>query len=448
MQVLLIAALVGFSFFTHAHAANNQDVPAITFLHLSDGSRPSKWTESYKAVEDTWRDAYAGPLLEAISFARNPVISSELTKLLQKKTGKDYGLDIDRWYSWLWAQDLEPYEHYGDFKAKLYRLIDGRFADYFSDDHKAEIRLDEIRWGGVPQNGIPPLRNPKMLEADDADYLQDDNIVFGLKIGDSARAYPKRILAWHEMFVDTIEGEPVAGVYCTLCGSMILYKTTIGDKAYDMGTSGFLYRSNKLMFDEGTNSLWNTIWGTPSVGPLVGKGIELERLSIVTSTWGEWKKRHPDTLVLSLDTGHNRDYSEGNAYRSYFATDEIMFSVPKLDKRLKNKDEVLALIIDGKPQAFSSDFLRKNPIYHISSAKLPLVVFTDASGAHRVYHSEDVRFNSSDLVSSATDSSGQKWTITESELTTADGKALKRYPSHNAFWFGWYAANPKTTLVK
>ena len=111
-----------------------------------------------------------------------------------------------------------------------------------------------------------------MLDASEATYLGDRNIVFGIEVNGDARAYPKRILAWHEMFTDSVGGVPVAGVYCTLCGTVILYYTNLGGTQYDLGTSGFLYRSNKLMYDRATQSLWNTFSGEPVVGPLVGKG--------------------------------------------------------------------------------------------------------------------------------------------------------------------------------
>jgi len=152
---------------------------------------------------------------------------------------------------------------------------------------------------------------------------------------------------------------------------MIVYDSEFKGTHHRLGTSGFLYRSNKLMFDEETNSLWNTLQGTPVVGPLVGKGIELERFAVVTTTWGKWRKLHPDTTVLAPKTGHRRDYSEGAAYREYFATDELMFNVPKVDTRLKNKAEVLALhsrSADAPPVAISSDFLKKNPVYSITVA--------------------------------------------------------------------------------
>ena len=118
-------------------------------------------------------------------------------------------------------------------------------------------------WGGVRQDAIPPLRFPKLIDAEDATYLSNNQVVFGLMINDSARAYPKRILAWHEMVIDEVGGEPVAGVYCTLCGSMIIYKTTHRGENHELGTSGFLYRSNKLMYDKKTQSLWSTLRGNP-----------------------------------------------------------------------------------------------------------------------------------------------------------------------------------------
>jgi len=105
----------------------------------------------------------------------------------------------------------------------------------------------------------------------------------------------------------------------------ILYHTEHAGTVHELGTSGFLYRSNKLMYDRATQSLWSTLRGEPVIGPLVGQGIRLARGSVVTTTWGEWRRRHPHTSVLSIDTGHTRDYAEGAAYRDYFATDALMF---------------------------------------------------------------------------------------------------------------------------
>ena len=189
-------------------------------------------------------------------------------------------------------------------------------------------------------------------------------MIFGIEINGDVRAYPKRILAWHEMFVDTIGGESIAGVYCTLCGTVIIYDTDVDGINHEIGTSGFLYRSNKLMYDKATQSLWNTFQGKPVIGPLVGQDIKLPHRYVVTTTWGEWKRRHPDTKVLSLNTGHNRNYGEGIAYQQYFATDELMFTVPKLDKRLNNKSEILGLTFSqspDKPLAIDVNYLAEEP---------------------------------------------------------------------------------------
>ncbi|HBE68566.1 MAG TPA: hypothetical protein DDW52_10505, partial [Planctomycetaceae bacterium] len=320
-----------------------------------------------------------------------------------------------------------------------------------SNDYDASIRLDEVRWGGVRRDGIPPLKNPETVPADQANYLADSDIVFGVEFGGEARAYPKRILAWHEMVKDVVGGQSINGVYCTLCGSMIVYDTKIGDKHFELGTSGFLYRSNKLMYDHETKSMWSTISGSPVIGPLVGEDLTLKPLYVVTTTWGEWKLRHPNTDVLTLNTGHRRDYGEGVAYRKYFATDRLMFTVPKLDRRLKNKDSVFTLRIDEeKPIAISVDFLRSNTIYHHKAENLELVVLTDSGGANRAYESGGLRFKLwiDDRAIETTD--GEQFAVTEDALVSRQKKkrTLKRLPAHRAFWFGWYAAHPDTELIK
>ena len=148
---------------------------------------------------------------------------------------------------------------------------------FFPRGVQATIRLDEIDWGGVVVNGIPPLEYPETLAAAEADYLDDDHIVFGIAVNGETRAYPKRILAWHEMALDRLGGLELTIVYCTLCGTVIPYESVVDGQHIKIGTSGFLYRSNKLMFDHETRSLWNTFEGVPVVGPLVGSGLRLRQ---------------------------------------------------------------------------------------------------------------------------------------------------------------------------
>ena len=448
-KILLFSIIFGCCtlFFSHISFAE-KNIPK-TFVNLVTADDKGK-QESLEYIRENWEPSYTIMMLEVIYLTRGPAFTAEYLKLVEEKSGKKFGYNIDAWYEWVWNQESIDHEQYADFKSRLYSLIDPKFGAYFNSNYTSKIRLDEVRWGGVVQDGIPPLRDPKMISAPEAIYLDDRNIVFGLEVNGDARAYPKRIMAWHEMFVDDVGGIPVAGVYCTLCGSMILYKTMTDGVNHEIGTSGFLYRSNKLMYDKKTQSLWNTLWGRPVIGKLADEDIELERMSIVTTTWGEWKKRHPGTKVLSLNTGHRRDYGEGVAYKQYFATDELMFTVPKLDKRLKNKDEVLGLVFvehSDMPLAVSSSYLAKNPVYQSSIGDREFVILTDNSGASRVYESKGKKFTGWDGQYTVSENNNTKWILTESKLVSPEGEILYRLPAHRAFWFGWYSAYPHTKLI-
>ena len=426
-------------------------VPTDHFLTVLDNPDSRKAKDAIDYITSHWERSYEIMLLETAYYSQNHSNSQKLMALLEQKTNQRYGDDFERWFQWVWNRDRHYTPEYYTFKAALHKRIDPRFEKYFlGRAAQSTIRLDEVRWGGVLQDGIPPLRNPKMIAAAEAKYLRDSAIVFGVAVNGDVRAYPKQVLAWHELFTDEIGGIPLAGVYCTLCGTVILYKTEDRGIHHQLGTSGFLYRSNKLMYDKATQSLWSTLEGKPVIGPLVGKGITLEYLSVVTTTWGEWKKRHPNTQVLSLDTGYQRDYREGVAYKDYFATDKLMFSVPKLDARLKNKEEILAIRSADFPDenlAIRSTFLKEHPIYQDTIGTIPFTVFTDTSGAHRVFQTGEFDFKQYDGQSTAVDSNGVSWTIAEHQMVSAHGR-LARLESHNAFWFGYQAAFPNVRLIQ
>jgi hypothetical protein len=381
-------------------------------------------------------------------------IRERFIRFLEKQTRQRFGDDLNRWRLWMWRLPYDPHPDYAALKAELYGFIDIRMHEFFRPGAPAIIRLDEIDWGGVTVNGIPPLDHPKVTSVREATYLKDSNIVFGIVIGGEARAYPKRILAWHELARDRVGGSEITVVYCTLCGTVIPYESVVGGKLRILGTSGLLYRSNKLMFDEETKSLWSTLEGKPVVGPLVGSGLELRALPVVTTTWGEWRTRHPTTTVLSLDTGYDRNYSEGFAYRDYFATDRLMFQVSQTDNRLKNKAEVFVMLPESRdgqkhPVAISADYLKKNPIYHGDFAGHPIIVITTKAGSNRAYESKGIWFVKMIAEDRLQDANGRFWEVTEESLVEVEAsRMLQRIPAQRAFWFGWYAQFPHTELVK
>ena len=447
--------LVGISllfFTTTTFAQENSFSEVQYFLDLVRSADKNVHNNAFRFIEQNWKPEYEIMALEIMYFGYDSSIGAKLAILLQQKTGQTAGLDFNAWYAYLWNKEQKLLPEYGYFKSQLHKAIDPKFEHYFQGRQETSlIRFDEIRWGGVVQDGIPPLRNPEMITVDEASYLQDDNIVFGIEVNGEARAYPKRILAWHEMFTDTVQGIPLAGVYCTLCGTVILYKTEVNGVKHKMGTSGFLYRSNKVMYDEATQSLWSTLEGKPVAGPLVGQGIQMDYLSVVTSTWGEWKRRHPETTVLSLNTGHRRDYGEGIAYQNYFANDDLMFNTQRTDKRLKNKESILAIKLTGFPEeivAISTRFLNKNRIFHTTIGDKNLIVLTDKSGANRVFNANETQFKKLKSSDKVEDDSGKLWTIQENKLEATDGTVYERIHTFNAFWFGWQAAYPDTKLIK
>jgi len=470
------------------------DEPAWQAFIVAGGQDRRQSEAALEEIGSRWRDAYATMLVEVARFLPSPrgfqqtdeplpvdpdlagqdpairpapspgVLAGgsvvrradtrrRLTSFLERQTRQRFGDDLRAWRRWIWGVPYAPHVDYALFKAELYSRIDARFRAFFPAGVVATIRLDEIDWGGVAVNGIPPLRAPNTIPATEATWLRDDHIVFGVRVGGEARAYPKRILAWHEMATDRLGGVDLTIVYCTLCGTVIPYEGGVGGRRFTFGTSGLLYRSNKLMFDEETMSLWSSLEGIPVVGPLVGSGLRLPIHAVVTTTWGEWKRDHPSTTVLSLETGYERNYAEGAAYRDYFATDRLMFEVPRADTRLKNKAEVLVLRPEilgagAEPVAIAVDRLRREPVFAFDAAGRGFVVFTSRGGANMVYERGTRTFGVRSADSTVLDSKGQRWSVTADALVSADSERLARIPAHRAFWFGWVAQYPRTVLHK
>lgn len=388
----------------------------------------------------------------SVILPEEPPVRARLLRFLGRQTGQPFRNDLAAWQRWTWTLPYDPHPGYARFKGLIYRSIDPAFESFFPPGARSLIRLDEVDWGGVVVNGIPPLDYPKHIPAAQASYLGDGHVVFGISLNGESRAYPKRILAWHEMARDRVGGVELTVVYCTLCGTVIPYHSVIGDKLVRFGTSGLLYRSNKLMFDEGTRSLWSTLEGKPVIGPLVDSGLTLNPAPVVTTTWREWKREHPDTTVLSIDTGFRRDYSEGEAYRDYFSTDQLMFQVSRTDRRLKNKAEVvvmrLASVGQEVPVAIAVDLLKRQPVFHFEAAGQNFVVVTTRAGANRVYRAGDQQFDRVLPDGVVLDRRGARWRVTEDALVSQDPpeRRLPRQSAQRAFWFAWHAQFPSTVL--
>lgn len=390
---------------------------------------------------------------------------------LEILSGKKFGRDWPAWVEWYGSTDLQPPPGFTAWKGRLLGRIDSRFSDFLSENARATIRVEEIVWGGVVVDGIPALDNPRMIPASEADYLEAGEPVFGISIQDDARAYPLRILDWHEMANDVVGGIPVSLAYCTLCGAGIAYDGRAPDgTTYTFGSSGLLYRSNKLMYDRQTRTLWNQLSGEPVLGDLVPldpdtEPMRLNLLPVVLTSWETWRAQHPDTVVLDIETGYQRPYELGAAYGAYFESDETMFPVWNRDDQLPAKARVYALRVDGIPKAYPLEDLTRARVVNDTIAGQDLVLVAAAgqvevdgedrrsgratyeAGAEvRAFERAGRTFALGPSPDVLVDESGGQWQMTEEALIGPEGESLARINGHLSYWFGWYAFFPNTLV--
>ena len=529
----------------------------------------------YDAVAASGDPLYIAPLIDIAYFARSADLSRSVLSALNALTGEE--MAWKGYFEWAGANNIDLPPHYDEFKGQmLSTFVDPEFTRFFQPGvmDNANINLVEPVWGGVTVDGIPSLINSRQISPkeavdegyqfsdfcrnDDCSYPAADELVFGLSFDGDSRAYPLRLLNWHEMFNDVIgqaplyaeaageqvcnfraptpfeviarsgdgwlqiegrsagcprqgwlrakdvswiesdaaaaladlpdiaageealdsgipgqiSGKPVMLAYCTLCGAGVLYDVSIDDLAYtgiegervelgetvlEFGSSGLLMRSNKLMFDRNTDTVWNAITGEPAFGPLTTSGIVLDLLAVVVTDWTNWLAAHPDTSVLSLDTGFLRNYTNGAAYNDYFNSTELMFPSWQQDTALiENKEMVFALRLQGQakayplatiiPEGIINDRVGQTDVVIIAEATPERDFFEPGGAAVRAYSSQGLVFTAGEDSLTLISNDGRSWQIMEEALIDADGESLERIGGHLAFWFGWFGFYPDTVV--
>jgi hypothetical protein len=424
-----------------AFAAHAQPVAITGLDEAAHRALSADATERRAGVEWLLRNGDRGSIAVLIELLRwLPGDETAIVQRLEALTNAHAG---SRWFDWmLWQQDhpeVSAYPGFAGFLADLLAGIDPQFRRFVRAGVPHAIRLEEIAWGGVAVDGIPALDNPRMIAAEAATYLNPGDLVFGVGINGDARAYPLRIANWHEMVNDVVGGVPVSLAYCTLCGAGILFDGRVAgrDRPFTFGSSGLLYRSNKLMYDRQTDTLWNQFTGRPAAGPLVGSGIELTPLPVTLTTWTEWRMRHPGTRVLSLDTGFVRDYRSGAAYHDYFASSELMFPALFRDKRLSQKDLIFGVRVPGGVKAWPLADFAGGAVLNDHVGLVDVVLIGDPRGlGARAYRSDGHHFKRA-AVADELEAGGARWRVTEAALIGPAGESLPRLPGHVAYWFAW-----------
>lgn len=347
----------------------------------------------------------------------NGLLASAASQLLGKDivTLNPWGSVTDHLIAW----DVPAPPNYLPVKRAIFTSIVPGWDRIFVE---GDIDWRLVSWGGVliddrpfdttdtPCNCIPAADNPPVTSAAEATWLSDDAIVFGVAVNGEYRAYPRRIMEVREMVNDTLGGRQLGIPYCTLCGAAQAYFTDqvpAGVERPVLRTSGLLIRSNKVMYDLNTYSVFDTFLGHAVTGPLADIGLQLEQASVVTTDWGRWKAAHPETTVLveALALGRDPDFRNGRDANG------PIFPVGDVDPRLPVHEDIIGVVTaSGQPIAFqrSQAFLTLSSGRDIVVENVRLVL--DAGGVR----AEDV-----------------------------DGSDLG---SHEAFWFAWSQFHPDTAL--
>jgi hypothetical protein len=256
--------------------------------------------------------------------------------------------------------------------------VPSALQDPFGSGHPEPlVDLDEIR-GIVPPDAIPALEDPAFEPAAEVDWLAPVEPVLALEVNGDARAYPLRIMTWHELVNGTVGGVPVTVSYCPLCNSAVAYDRRVGGRILDFGTSGALFNSSLVMYDRQTESLWSHYTGEAIIGHLTGAQLDL--IPVQTVSFEKFLASHPDSQVLSLDTGHFRRYGQ-NPYEFYDSNNRPFLFTGPLDDRLEPITRVLALRDGGEGAVIPHDVLEERRVVPFSFAGRELVALFEPGTA-------------------------------------------------------------------
>jgi hypothetical protein len=341
-------------------------------------------------------------------------------------------------------------------------------VEFKTDFRKHCVHYSEIFSGGPPKDGIPAINAPRFVSVSMANtWLQPNEPVIFLQVGNEARAYPIQILIWHEIVNDTVGGVPVAVTFCPLCNTAIAFARTVNGRVLDFGTTGRLRFSNLIMYDRQTESWWQQAIGQAIIGQLTGTQLVARPASIIA--WSTFEAGHPDGQVLSRDTSYDRPYGQ-NPYRGYDNINQspFLYSGPPTPGVLRPMARVLIVVLGGEAVAYPFDTLKKVHVVNDMVGKTDVVVLWTSGtsspldtgtiaggrdvGSATVYlrtldgQPLTFQFDGTNMVDKQT---GSVWDIlgraTSGQLA---GKMLTPVVATNSFWFAWAAYQPHTRVYQ
>lgn len=356
------------------------------------------------------------------------------------------------------AVDLEIPQIPGDAREDTVSALDDREHPSFPPPL---VDPDEIRSGGPPPDGIPPIDVPRFEVASDVEWLDDVEPVVVVEVGEETRAYPIQILTWHEIVNDTFGDVPVTVSYCPLCNSAVAYIREADGRTFDFGTSGKLLNSSLVMYDRQTESLWSHYTAEAVIGALAG--TKLETLPISTVAWSTFRDTNPDARVLSNLTGHARSYGQ-NPYPGYDNVNQQPFLFSgEVDGRLAAQTRVVALRGKDESLAIPLDDLASAGVISTTLDNEPIVVLhTDgmasALDSRSIADGRDVGqvgvYRAPDDLELATTGNGTFADATSGavfnilgKVEGSEGRDLETVEHLDTFWFAIAAFEPDTRIV-
>ena len=302
--------------------------------------------------------------------------------------------------------------------------------------------------GGVGRNGIPSIDNPKFTRASEVDFLSEIDLVLGIRVGETIKAYPHPIMDWHEIVNDEVGSERIALTYCPLTGTGIGWDREINGRTTEFGVSGLLFNTNLMPYDRNTGSTWSQQRLDCVNGPLIGTQAELH--SFVEMSWATWRVAYPDSDVLNLDTGADRDYRR-YPYGNYRTSAQTFFPIDREDNRLHPKTRVLGLEVNDTwmsiafPQGAGNNLIafrrgEEDVIAIGNTLRNFIVAFRPESG--RTYEVLD----DLDFPAIFQDDTGLRYDILGAPID-GSGPALELYPQFLGYWFSWGTFYPNLELL-
>jgi hypothetical protein len=333
-----------------------------------------------------------------------------------------------------------------------------------TDFSKHSVPLSQFASGGPGKDGIPAIDRPRFISVADADrLLTDREPVAAVELGGQAKAYPIRIMVWHEIVNDTLAGQPIALTYCPLCNSTVAFDRRVGDQTLTFGTTGNLRNSDLVMYDRQTESWWQQITGQAVVGEMTGTTLRVLPSQILS--WAQFKRLHPDGEVLSTQTGYDRPYGQ-NPYAGYDQPDSAPFALGHEPDRTLPPKERVAAVQTGQQSAVVYAFSRlerEGPINDRIQGQRVAVFFDpkvaspldaskvsggrDVGGAavfERVANGQSLTFERGSETGTFRDrETGSTWDMSGRATSgPLHGESLRQIPSDDEFWFALAAFFP------